>query len=126
MERDDEVFLDAEEEEVTQRRSGRKRRSTAGSSLEPAAAKKPKMPTRHSPRGNAGSPKPVATASQQFKAPAGSDQDAFWVKMGGMLGGLEARMKQETDEMKEQLGVAVDTLGDLGGRWRRLKRDWTD
>ena len=52
MEREDEVFLDAEEE-FTPRRSGRKRRSTAGNS--PAAAavtKKPragKMPTERSP-----------------------------------------------------------------------------
>ena len=33
-----------------------------------------------------------------------------------MLGGLETRIKHETDQVKEQLGAAVDCLGDLGAR----------
>ena len=42
--------------------------------------------------------------------------------MGNMLGGLEARMKLETDGVKEQLGVAVDTIGDLGTRVEKAER----
>ena len=78
MEKEDEVFLDAEED-FAPRRSGRKRRSTAGST--PSFNKKAKMPTRHSPR----------TENQAAAATKGGtiiDQE-FWAKMGGMLGGLE-------------------------------------
>ena len=42
--------------------------------------------------------------------------------MSGMLGGLEARMKQETNQMKEQLAVAVDAVGDLGIRMDRAEK----
>ena len=110
MEKEDEVFLDAEED-FAPRRSGRKRRSTAGST--PSFNKKAKMPTRHSPR----------TENQAAAATKGGtiiDQE-FWAKMGGMLGGLETRMKQETDEVKEQLGLAVDTIGQLGSRVKRAE-----
>ena len=102
MDKDEEVFLDAEED-VTPRRSGRKRRSTAGSTT-PAAVKKPKtkMTTRHSPKGDhAGTAGPAQGPSGKQTNPrvgVGMDQDAFWTKMGGMLGGLEMRLKQETDQ----------------------------
>ena len=54
--------------------------------------------------------------------PTGPDVDAFWTKMGGMLGGLESRMKSETDQMRGQLTVAVDAIGDLGVRVERTER----
>ena len=115
MEKDDEVFLDAEEE-VNPRRSGRKRRSTAGScTTAPCVGKKQKttMPTRHSPKRTGGAgPQP----------PTGADQDAFWVKMGGMFEGLETRMKRETDQMKAQLSMAVDSVGDLGVRMEQTEK----
>ena len=127
MEREDEVFVDAEEE-VNHRRSGRKRRSTAGS-VTPAAGKKPKnkMTTRHSPKTDPppGPRRAAAAASPAQPAGAGSatgldqDQDALWAKM---FGGLESRMKAETDHMKEQLGIAVDTLGALGNRVDKAER----
>ena len=124
MERDEEIFVDAEEE-VTPRRTGRKRRSTAGSSVPPTVVKKPKtkMPTRHSPRREAGaSAKDNPGAGAQMLPSQGPDQDAFWAKMGGMLGGMEARMKLESDQMKEQLAVAVDAVGALGTRMDKAER----
>ena len=42
--------------------------------------------------------------------------------MGGMLGGLETRMKRETDAVKQQLNVAVESIGDLGSRVDRAER----
>ena len=129
MDKDEEVFLDAEEE-ITPRRTGRKRRSTAGSTT-PAAVKRPKtkdkMPTKHSPKSGTSrqvDPKAAGAgvAGVSGGAGVGFDQDAFWNKMGGMLGGLESRMKMETDEVKEQLGVAVNTLGDLGMRVERAEK----
>ena len=127
----EEVFLDAEED-ITPRRSGRKRRSTAGSST-PAVIKRPKtkerekMPTRHSPKAdgkaNAGQPQAQASSGTGGRVgPGDMDQDDFWAKMGGMFGGLETRMKRETDEVKEQLGVAVNTSGDLGLRVERAEK----
>ena len=123
MERDDEVFMDAEED-FTPRRSGRKRRSTAGS-VSVASSKKSRpatstaMPTARSPgtaagQKNNGRPGPPPGAS--------ADPDAFWAKMGGMLGGLEMRMKLETDQVKEQLGVVVNILGNLGTRIEKAER----
>ena len=143
MERDDEVFLDAEEE-FTPRRSGRKRRSTAGNSPAVATAtKKPrasKMPTERSPgkapekgqsgrRGSTGVNQPaglaaglVSSAGSTDLPDLGQDKDAFWRKMGGMFSGLEARIKHETDQVKDQLGVAVSTLGELGSRVDRAEK----
>ena len=127
MDKDEEVFLDAEEE-VTPCRSGRKRRSTAGS-VTPTVVKRPKtkdkMPTKHSPK-NAPQTQAQPVAGRQpdpkVGVGVGMDHDAFWSKMGGMLGGLEARMKMESDQVKEQLGVAVSTLGDLGIRVERAEK----
>ena len=103
---EEEVFVDAEEE-VTPRRTGRKRRSTAGSVSASVVGKKSrqagKMPLERSPK--VSSPKPPV--------PKGTDLDAFWGKMGGMLGGLESRLKLETEDVKNQLGRAI---GDLGSR----------
>ena len=118
---EDEVFVDAEEE-ITPRRSGRKRRSTAGDTV--AAVKKPKtkMATRHSPK----APRPQGGVTNPTpgvsRAPLGpdADADAFWKKMGGMLNGMETRLLRETDHVKEQLGVAVDAMGELEGRVERL------
>ena len=124
MEKEEEVFLDAEEE-VTPRCSGRKRRSTAGSAT-PAVGKKPKtkMTTRHSPKGDQPGAGVTAPQGRQVNPKVGMpmDQEAFWAKMGGMLGGLETRMKLETDQVKEQLGVAVNTLGDLGTRVEKAEK----
>ena len=77
MEREEEVFLEAEEE-VTPRRSGRKRRSTAGSTPL-ATTKKPrstKMPTERSPKKGPRVPTSGGPDPDQ-------DGDAFWKKMGG-------------------------------------------
>ena len=62
------------------------------------------MPVERSPKG-AGGPPPEAER----------DQDAFWTKMRGILGGMECRLKQETEEVKER-------LGDLGGRVEKAER----
>ena len=126
---EEEVFLDAKEE-VTPRRSNRKRRSTAGSCTTPGTGKRPKMPTRHSPKSGAvGGGAAAGTAAGKPEKPTtapGPDVtgtgDEFWTKMGGMLGALEARMKHETDQVKEQLGVAVNTIGDLGSRVDKAER----
>ena len=129
MEKEDEVFLDAQEE-VTPRRSGRKRRSTTGSSsIAPVAVKKSKtkMPTQRSPKrdgpsqGSSAS-RPPQASEERIQAPPGSDQDAFWTKMSGLLGGMEARIKQETNQMREQLAVAVEAVGDLGTRMERAEK----
>ena len=90
---------------------------------------KTKMPTRHSPKGDpggaarAGASTAHAGGTAPKTGPPGAataqnpgDDAAFWAKMGSMLGGLEERMKQETDQVKEQLAVAVDSIGDLGTR----------
>ena len=126
MDKDEEVFLDAEEE-VTPRRSGRKRRSTAGSTPNQVKRHKSKMPTRHSPKGAAANAAGTSVSTPGGQPPVEpgkqvvDDQD-FWKKMGGMFAGLETRMKRETDDVKEQLGVAVDTIGDLGSRVDRAEK----
>ena len=108
---EDEVFVDAEEE-VIPRKTGRKRRSTAGSVsvVGKKSRQTGRMPLERSPK--VASPKPPA--------PQGADQDAFW---GKMLGGLESRLKHETEEVKSQLGRAIS---DLGGRIDKTERrmDW--
>ena len=126
---DEEVFLDAEED-ITPRRTGRKRRSTAGSTT---AVKKPKtkMTTKHSPK--AASTVPASAGASRAHRSAGSpagadksgppaDHEAFWTKMGGMLRGLETRMKRETDQMKGQLEAAVGAIGDLGTRVEKAEK----
>ena len=114
----EDVFLDAEEEITPRRRSGRKRRRTAGSSLPPTDAKKArptkKMPTQRRPnraddQRQAG-PAPVP--------PDNGDQEAFWARMRGILGEMETRLKQDTTEVKTQLGQAI---GDLGEEWKTQK-----
>ena len=119
--KEDDVFLDAEEE-ITPRRTSRKRRSTAGNSQPPSGTKKArqvkKMPTQRSPN------KPEAGGDHR---PAGQppapreagDAEAFWGKMTGMLGGLETRLKQETTDVKHQLAQAI---GDLGQRLEKAER----
>ena len=113
---DDEVFLDAEEE-IAPRRSGRKRRSTAGNTPS-ATGKKPrpakKMPVERSPgKDNRRSSQRPPTKGAE--AAVGPDEmpDAFWSKLGGMLGGLKDRLRTDTQGVREQLGRAI---GDLGGR----------
>ena len=120
MDEEEEVFVDAEEEEVTPRRSARKRRSTAGS-CSTAGTKKQrtlrKMPVGRSPSkdqaaspaGDKPHPPPTAT----------TDPEAFWRKLGGMLGGMEARLKQETATVKDELGGVI---GDLGKRVEKNER----
>ena len=124
---EEEVFVNAEEE-VTPRRTGRKRRSTAGSASTSSVVKKPKtrMPTRHSPKRDSPSvstaPPASRPAAAAAAAAAGPDKDDFWIKMGGMFSGLESRMKQESDQVKEQLGLAIGTLGELDCRVERAEK----
>ena len=101
---EEEVFLDAEEE-ITPRRSNRKRRSTAGNGSATCTKKSrpaKTMPTERSPKKEAPQP-----------APPGGENDEFWKKMGGMFGGLESRLTKETAAVREELGKAI---GDLGAR----------
>ena len=126
MEREEEVFLDAEEE-VTPRRPGRKRRSTAGSISTATATKKSrparKMPVERSPgtgrnAGNTPQQKTASPGKQGAQVPPGNP-DAFWARMGGLLDGLEGRLKSETTDVKEQLSKEI---GDLGDRVERTER----
>ena len=122
--RADDVFLDAQEE-ITPRRSGRKRRSTAGSTGQCTNKKSrsgKNMPLQRSPGKNGGPAGatregPTATEGDQEAAPG--DSKAFWTKMGGMLGGLGGRLRQETQDVKDQLGRAI---GDLGTRVERIEK----
>ena len=122
--RDEDVFLDAEEEVTPRRRSNRKRRSTAGSSVPPTSTKKPrqakKMPLQRSPDRPAPGPEVAPTQEGDTEpAPvAAENQDGFWARMGGMLGGMESRLMKETTDVKEQLGQAI---GDLGSRVERAE-----
>ena len=111
--KEDEVFLDTEEE-VTPRRSGRKRRSIAGNTPQPASSKKlkstKKMPVGRSPDGAKKTPGSLDPDPKQSGV---QGDEAFWNKMGGLLGGMEKRLKDETMEVRDQLGQAI---GDLGSR----------
>ena len=113
--KDDDVFVDAEED-FTPRRSSRKRRSTAGASVSSSCKKlKPgkKMPTERSPGKAPLSRKPATTdSSSSPKAPpeASTSPDAFWTKMGGMLGSMESRLLRETESVKDELGHAIGDL----------------
>lgn len=75
-----------------------------------------RSPRREGQSGGAATAAASAPARTRGGVGVEIDPDAFWSKMGGMLGGLESRMKQDTDQVKEQLGVGVYTLGDLGSR----------
>ena len=123
--KEDDVYLDAEEE-VTPRRLRRKRRSTAGTPVETVHKKlrQTRMPTARS-SGSAGNQGGSKKGEQGGGAsPAGvGDHDAFWAKMSGLLGGMESRMKQETTDVKDQLGQAI---GDLGSRVERTERRLDD
>ena len=122
--KEDEVFLDAEEE-FTTRRSNRKRRSTAGNATPSSTSKKlkpgKKMPVGRSPEGSGGAAGARKEASPRGGQPnvPGGDQDEFWAKMGGILGGMESRLKQETTGVKEQLAQAI---GDLGSRVEKTEK----
>ena len=131
MEREEEVFVDAEEE-ITPRRSGRKRRSTAGTPVPSQSATKrsrsSRMPTARSPgsgqgaSGSGSNPRKgagtVAEATAMSNRPD-TESDDFWTKLGGLLGGMEARLKQGTNDVKDQLGQAI---GDLGSRVERSEK----
>ena len=111
MDREEEVFVDAVEE-VTPRRSGRKRRSTAGSVSTPAVSKKARaskaMPTERSPKKSAqaagtgtgtgtgtdpqGRPPGTEAAAEQAAKPP----DQFMDQMQAMLKGMEGRLSQAT------------------------------
>ena len=127
--KEDDVFVDAEEE-VTPRRSGRKRRSTAGNSTPNLASKKPKqskMPTERSPGARKGQDTTGNKPGKQA-APPGvqDDQDAFWARMGGLLGEMETRLKRETNDVKDQLGQAIGDLGTRVGRTEKRLDEITD
>ena len=132
MENIEEVFLDAEED-LTPRRSTRKRRSTAGSC---STVKKLKagMPTERSPgqqprKGNGTSSSSQAGAAAEAvpgktNHPPGGDGQDLLAKMqqmmGGMLGGLESRLSKANDELQAtvtgQIGQAMSSIDDLTER----------
>ena len=111
MDREEEVFVDAVEE-VTPRRSGRKRRSTAGSVSTPAVSKKARaskaMPTERSPKKSAqtagtgtgtdpqGRPPGTEAAAEQAAKPP----DQFMDQMQAMLKGMEGRLSQATANLQ--------------------------
>ena len=49
----------------------------------------------------------------------GGNPDAFWSKMGGMLGAMEARLTKETESVRDTLGQAI---GDLRSRADKTER----
>ena len=112
--RDDDVFVDAEEE-ITPRRSSRKRRSTAGGSITSNKKLKPGrgMPVERSP-----GKKPADPAKGPPVEITGGQED-FWAKMGGMLGDLESRLSKESEEVKRTFGQAI---GELGRRVDRTEK----
>ena len=92
----EEVFLDAtaQDDEVTPRRSNRKRRSTTGSASSNKKAKAGKMPLLKSPTltDTAGPskgkrPAPAVNVPEATVLPDG--QADFWTRMNSMLGGTE-------------------------------------
>ena len=42
--------------------------------------------------------------------------------MEGLSGSLESRLKQETNQVNEQLGVAVDSIGNLGNGMEKTEK----
>ena len=72
------------EKEFIPRRSLRKRRSTAGASI--INSKKPKP--EHSPG------KRTREDAEKDVPPEIPDQDDFWGRMGGLLGGMESRLRR--------------------------------
>ena len=127
-EREEEVFVDAEEE-VTPRRTTRKRRSTAGS-VPAASSKKLRptitraMPTERSPGSTRGSRR-ASTAGVEVEAqprPIDTGGD-FWKKMGALLQGVESRMKEETGRVvEEKMGLAFTRIDDLSERLSSTER----
>ena len=119
--KDNEVFLDAEEE-ITPRRTGRKRRSTAGNSVGTSGLKKPrpakKMPVERSPSKRS-QPLSPDEGGQAPVPDLSGDTDAFWKKLGGMLGSMESRITKENESVKVKLGQAI---GDLGERMEKTER----
>ena len=111
-------------------RTGRKRRSTAGNSTSSYTKKlrASTMPTERSPghrksQGQGQAQEGAAarrTPKQATPGAAGdAEDDAFWTRMGNLLGGMESRLKQETTDVKDQLGQAI---GDLGSRVEKTER----
>ena len=76
------------------------------------------MPAERSPGRNPRKTGDSPPLPQGAPAPrdTGNDPDTFWAKMGGLLSGMESRMKKETEEVKERLDQAI---GDLGARVER-------
>ena len=138
MEKEDEVFVDAEED-LTPRRSNRKRRSTAGS-VPAATCKKLRqaanraMPVERSPGTGQTGPKPGAKSpgtarrrgsmAGETEAVQGLDTGGdFWKKMGAMLQGVEGRMKEETGRVvEEKMGLAFERINDLSKRLSSTER----
>ena len=130
MENNEEVFVDAEEE-VTPRRPGRKRRSTAGScsSYKKARGGARRMPLERSPKkaaadtpaGNPQNAPPPGAAAASGDLLAQMQQ-----MMGGMLGGLETRLGRANDELqatvKCQLGQAMTSIDKLNGRMSETEK----
>ena len=115
----------AEGDSETPRRSGRKRRNTAGSSLTQSAGKKSrpvataKMPVQESP---------VKSAKQGSSAgpgpgpglPSQRHDDEFWTRMEDMLGAVECKMKEETSNVRKalesKLGETFENIQTLKGQ----------
>ena len=107
----EDVFLDAtsQDDEITPRRSNRKRRSTAGSEVTSnKKAKSTKMPLLKSlsssdqPAQTKGKKAGAAAQAHPSQAqPVGGDD--FWVKMNAILGGTEARMTANIGQTEGRL-----------------------
>lgn len=83
----------------------------------------PGKETRQKEARKSAGPSPKQPAGDPRHWPPGgegtTDQDSFWAKMGGMLGGMETRLMSETTAVREQLGQAI---GDLGSRVERTEK----
>ena len=130
MDREDEVFLDAVEE-VTPRRSGRKRRSTAGSVSTPAVNKRARaskvMPTERSPKkatqatesgtGTGTDPQGRPQGTEGTAEQAAKPPDQFMDQMQAMLKGMEGRLSQATANLQ------TTVTGQLGELQERVKKN---
>ena len=121
-ETENEVFVDAEEE-VTPRRSGRKRRSTAGSSSTIKKLKAGSMPTQRSPKRGPNMEAPAAqmagvnpAAQPDAGQQSGNLVEQMQAMMGTMLGGMEGRLNKASTEIRTSVDQALTSISDLNAR----------
>ena len=117
-EKNDEVFVDAEEE-ITPRRTGRKRRSTAGAPAVPKKSRSGKnmalgrSPDRAQPRADATSATPAAPPAAAAAAAAAVPPDQIVVQMQALLSGMEGRLNKATVDLQQSV---TGQIGDLKER----------